>query len=154
MVERDTTHRTLERVTNDVVRRFSNLPVQPADDLIPLPSEECVCGRERFGGPMSGVVTVAAPVGLCQQMAGEAHQTDGASGDAMLCASATISELASTIAGRVIAALMPEQSYTLSRPVVERASYHDWVVMSCAGGTVRLSVAGRPLLASLILLPS
>lgn len=154
MFDRETTHLTLERVTNEVVRRFSDLPVQPADDLIPLPSEECVCGREHFGGPVSGIITVAAPVGLCQQMAGEAYWADSASGDAMLRASATIAELANAIAGRVMAALVPEQAFTLSTPVTERSSYHDWVVMSCAGGTVRLSVAGRPLLASMILLPS
>lgn len=154
MFDRETTHLTLERVTNDVVRRFSDLPVQPADDLIPLPSEECMCGREHFGGPVSGVITVAAPVGLCREMAGEAYQGDGTKGDAMLCASQTIAELANTIAGQVIEALLPEQAFTLSTPVTERSSYHDWVVMSCAGGTVRLNVAGRPLLASMILVPS
>lgn len=154
MFDCGTTHLTLERVTNDVVRRFSNLPVQPADDLIPLPSEECVCGRERFGGSMSGVLTVAAPVGLCRAMAAEALRASATGDDAMLCASQTIAELANTIAGQVIEALLPEESFTLSAPVTERSSYHDWVVMSCAGGTVRLNVAGRPLLTSLILLPA
>ena len=104
--------------------------------------------------PVSGVITVAAPVGLCREMAGEAYQGDGTKGDAMLCASQTIAELANTIAGQVIEALLPEQAFTLSTPVTERSSYHDWVVMSCAGGTVRLNVAGRPLLASMILVPS
>jgi len=154
MYERDSTHLTLERVTSDVVRHFSNLPVQPADDLIPLPSEECVVGREHFGGPMRGIITVAAPVGLCRDMAAWVPGTSSAGGDAMLCASQTIAELASAIAGHVIAALLPEQPFTLSAPVTERSSYHDWVVMSCAGGTVRLNVGGRPLLTSMILLPS
>lgn len=154
MITRDTTHSTLERVTEDVVRRFSSLPVRPAGDLIPLPSEECVVGRARFGGSVSGVLMVAAPVGLCQEMAAGAPRTGTASGDAMSCASRTIAELANTISGGIIAALMPGQSITFSPPVAERSSYHDWVVMSCAGGTVRLSVAGRPLLTSMLLLPS
>lgn len=154
MFDHNTTRLTLERVTNDVVRRFSNLPVQPADDLVPLPSEECVCGRARFGGSMSGIITVAAPVGLCHEMAVDTSPAGGASGDAMLYASLTIAELATTIAGNVITALLPEQPFTLSTPVTERSSYHDWVVMSCAGGTVRLNVAGRPLLTSLMLLPA
>lgn len=153
MFDRETTHHALERVTNDVVRHFSGLPVQPADDLIPLPSEECVCGREHFGGSVSGIITVAAPVGLCRQMAGDASQADGASSDAMLCASQTIAELVSSITSGVIAALLPEQSFTVSMPITERSSYHDWVVMSCSGGTVRLSVAGHPLLAMLSLRP-
>ncbi len=153
MFDRDTMHHTLERVTDDVVRRFSNLPVQPADDLIPLPSEECVVGRAHFGGPVSGIIMVAAPVGLCRQMAPEALRADDSAECAVLCASRAIGELANTIGGHLIAALWPEDQVTLSAPVTERSSYHDWVVMSCASGTVRLSVGDRPLLAALSLRP-
>ena len=153
MGTREIVYSTLERATTDVIRGFSGLPVQPADDVIPLPGEECVVGRAHFGAAMAGLITVAAPVGLCRRIAIGGVGNCDSSATIMACASQTIAALTADIAGYVLVALLPELAITLSPPVTERSSYHDWVVMSCAGGTVRLRVAGYPLLSS-VTLPS
>lgn len=140
---------TLTRVARDVIEQFANVLVEPADDEVAYASRECILGRTALHGGFTGVVSVAAPVGLCHAMAGVVLK-DGRTGDAGANrASHALAELVNIIAGNLAAAIEAPEHVWLSPPVVEESSRDDWVVMGGSTQTVRFNVEGWPLLASL-----
>lgn len=148
--EPETIQTMLARVARDVIEEFANVLVEPADDEVAYASRECMLGRTALHGGVTGVVSVAAPVGLCQAMAGGVLK-DGQSGDdaGTTRASHALAELVNIIAGNLATAIQAPEHVWLSPPVVEESSRDDWVVMGGSNQTVRFNVEGWPLLASL-----
>lgn len=149
VADEETAEQALLRVTRDVIERFANVFAEPADDAIALSSGECLISQACFHCRVVGVVSLAAPTGLCTAIASESAATAFTDVDLRADAALALGELARVVAGDIAGELDAGNSIRLSPSAVETLSFDDWMVLGNAQGTLRFNVEGWPLLASL-----
>lgn len=111
----------------------------------------CLLGCSCFHGPVAGLVSVAAPLNLCEALVAGILDGGTPCDDAELVARSVLGELANMIASQVALQLEPAEPVTMTPPTVERSTYADWITLDGSRDVVRLNVDGWPLLAMLSL---
>lgn len=141
---------TVERVVRDVLQRFTMVLAEPVEKLDPPVDGELLLGRTGLRGAVMGIVSVAAPLSLAREMAGNALGMDEADEDVLVRAADIIGEVANMVAGHVATEFDAREHTSLSPPIVTRLSAEGWTAMTTAEGIVRMDVEGYPLMASLL----
>lgn len=135
-----------------VSRVFSGLTYAQVRSQRENGSPDCCDGRllasVGMRGGVEGVVSIAAPVGLCADFARAqlGARTDVTDIDAL--AVSALAEIASVAAGCVATILEPVETTWLTPPAVSGSSSHEWDVMRVGRHTTVLEVDGREVLVS------
>jgi len=141
----------LSRAAHDVVHSFGTVLPEPADDLGEYTRGVCLLGCSCFHGPIAGLVSIAAPMRLCETMISGMLDGDNCGDLTEEMAESVLGELANMIASQVALQLEPAEPVMMAPPTVERSSCEDWVTLDGSRDVVRLNVDGWPLLAMLSL---
>ena len=139
----------LSRAAHAVVDSFGTVFPEPAEDHGEFSRGVCLLGCSCFHGPVAGLVSIAAPMHLCEAMM--AGMLDGGTccDETELMAQSVLGELTNMIASQVALQLEPAEQVLMAPPTVERSTYDDWVTLDGSRDIVRLNVDGWPLLALL-----
>lgn len=140
--------RIVDAVTLDVLEQFALVFAAPLSGGSGPATGECLLGRTGLRGAVTGIVSIAAPLELCREMACNILGADVSGDDAVLRATDTLGEVANMVAGHLATEIDPREHTSLSPPIVTRCSAEDWRTLDGALGTVRFDVEGWPLLAS------
>lgn len=138
----------LSRAARDVVDRFATVRSEPADEQGELSQGVCLLGCSCFHGPVAGLVSIAAPMRLCEAMVADLAGSEACCEDV---AASVLGELANMIASQVALELEPAEQVSMTPPTVERSTYADWITLDGSRDSVCLNVDGWPLLALLSL---
>lgn len=144
--EEQGTRGVLSRAAHGVVDCFATVFPERAEDMGELPRGVCLLGCSCFHGPVAGLVSIAAPMNLCEAMIAGMSGSDGCCEEA---AASVLGELANMIASQVALELEPAEAVMMTPPTVERSTYADWITIDGSRDSVRLNVDGWPLLALL-----
>ena len=109
----------------------------------------CLLASVGMRGAVDGVMSIAAPVELCAQLAAAQMNACG-DGDADVAelAVSVLAEIASMSAGCVATTLQPVETTWLTPPAVTNSSSQEWDVLRVARNTAVLDVEGRQVLVS------
>lgn len=140
--------RIVDSVTLDVLEHFALVFASPIDGSAGSATGECLLGRTGLRGAVTGILSVAAPVELCREMACNVLGSEVSGEDAVLRATDALGEVANMVAGHLATEIDPREHTSLSPPIVTRCTSDDWIVLDASAGTVRFDVEGWPLLAS------
>lgn len=141
----------LSRAAHVVAGSLGSVLPDPADDIGEHTRGVCLLGCSCFHGPVAGLVSIAAPVRLCEAMFASTFGADACFELTEQVAQSVLGELTNMIASQVALELEPTEPVTMAPPTVERSTYEDWVTLDGARDVVRLNVGGWPLLAMLSL---
>jgi len=141
----------LSRAAHVVADSLGSVLPDPADDFGEHARGACLLGCSCFHGPVAGLVSIAAPMRLCEAMFAGMLGADACCELTEQMAQSVLGELTNMIASQVALQLEPAEPVTMAPPTVERSSYEDWVTLDGARDVVRLNVGGWPLLAMLSL---
>jgi len=115
-------------------------------------SHDCGDGRllasVGMRGGVEGVVSIAAPIGLCADFARAQLGAGRCDTDIDALAISALAEIASVAAGCVATSLEPVETTWLTPPAVSGSSSHEWDVMRVGRHTTVLDVDGREVLVS------
>lgn len=142
---------TIEHVSCEVLGEFARLSVEPSEYRFDLAADDFLLGSTGVSGAVTGVVSVAAPLGLCRQLACRAFGADGDDEVALNWAHDALGELSNVIAGCLVSELQPHGRTVFMPPLVTSPSADDWYVLGFANSTVCLTVEGWPFLTSFVL---
>ncbi|MBN2247493.1 MAG: response regulator [Coriobacteriia bacterium] len=138
----------VQEVVCDVLERFTLMFAEPVGGACPAPTGELLLARTGLRGALMGIVSVAAPVDLATEMAGNALGMDESDEDIMLRAADVLGEVVNMVGGHLASAFDCHEHTAVSPPIVTRFLSGDWAAMEALSSVVRLDVEGRPVLAS------
>lgn len=141
----------LSRAAYDVAFSLGTVLPESADDLGEYTRGVCLLGCSCFHGPVAGLVSIAAPMHLCEAMFADVLGADACCDVTEQMAQSVLGELTNMIASQVALQLEPAEPVMMAPPTVERSTYEDWVTLDGSRDVVRLNVGGWPLLAMLSL---
>lgn len=151
MVEAREARGMLSRTVIDVVDCFATVFPGPAAHPGEFSSGDYLLGCSCFHGPVVGLVSIAAPMRLCEAIIAGMFDVETCCAQAESIAQSVLGELANMIASQVALALEPAEPVLMTPPTVERSTYDDWATLDGSRDSVRLNVEGWPLLALLSL---
>lgn len=148
IIDPDDHSQALAEIAVDTLERFALMYAEPSGDVSALCAEDEVLHcTMRFSGPCTGVLSLAAPLGLCRTIAENALGVEG--GVDVNAAADTLGELANMIAGAFNTNHDSGVRTRLTPPEVRRAEHATWARMAADPGTLALLVEERPLLVSM-----
>ena len=140
----------------EVLERFVMMAGAPASADFSKPDREhadLLQASMVFRGGVAGALTIAAPYGLCLEMAANALGVDS---DDELCAEKAadmLGEVLNMTCGCLVLGLEPERPTTLTPPVVIGMDVADWEQLASLAATTALDIEGHPALLSCVLRP-
>jgi len=141
------TRAILENIVCDVLNQLIGVRAYTCAEAQLPPVNQCMLACVGIRGALTGVLSVAAPLALCVEMAGDVLSASFAhAGYAR--AECAIGEIANVMAGRMALDMEPVEHTWLSPPAVMRSAWEDWAVLCGSNGTACFDVNGKPLLVS------
>lgn len=139
----------------EVLERFVMMDGAPAGADLPEVDlgDDLLQASMVFRGAVTGALTLAAPVGLCAEMAANAV---GAEPDYDLYserAADALGEVLNMTCGCLVLGLEPERPTDLTPPVVLGMDVAEWERLAGLTATIPLNIEGRPALLSCVLRP-
>jgi len=147
---------TLQAAFTEVLEQFVLMDGAPAGTDLPEPSssgESLLNASMTFTGPISGVMTVAAPHSVCVEMAANAMGVDPEDEDAVWKAGDALSEVLNMTCGALTIDLEPDRPTDLAPPLVVAMERAEWEHLAQSSSTIGFEVEGRPVLVSCTLRP-
>ncbi len=145
-------HAVFVKVLSDVLERFAFMFVEGREEIDgSVEKGEYLYAAISFSGRTQGAVSLAAPEGLCREMAANVL---GVSADEMedTFGEDALKELLNIVCGELTVALFGNKEvYNLTIPQLYRIDSGKWREMLADHGIVRLSIEGKMLLANLML---
>jgi len=148
-------HSTLvDDVVRTVLERFTFMYGEhvPRSDVLPL-EEEALLARMTFTGSVEGVMSIAAPLSLCRQMAVNILGSDIPPHTLLEKEADALGEVLNMACGQISTALDERAVIDLTPPIVTRLSAEDWQRILDASSTFPFNVEGWPALLSLAVRP-
>ncbi len=140
----------------NVLERFVMMDGAPAGTDLPQldPADgELLQASMVFRGAVSGALTLAAPYGLCLEMAANALGVDLGSDLCAEQAEDVLGEVLNMTCGYLVLGLEPERPTDLTPPIVVGMDIPEWGRLSALAATIAVDVEGRPALLSCVLRP-
>lgn len=138
----------VDEVFNQVLETFAFSFPEPAqmDAMVADAESELVCATISFSGAVSGTLSVAAPSGLCAELAANILGVEVRDPDALRKGPDTLGEIANIAAGHLATRIDPHGHTHLHPPVVARMELLEWSRTRDAGGARGYLVEEQPVL--------
>jgi two-component system chemotaxis response regulator CheY len=147
---RDEHGELLEDVFRTVLERFTFMYGEAAEVReLPGPEGDLMLARITFSGALDGAMELAAPLGLCREMAMNVLGEDSGPDVSTEAAADALGEVLNMACGHIATALTTDAAARVAPPVVVRLPAEHWRRMLDAAGTVGFLVEDRPVLMSL-----
>lgn len=140
----------------DVLERFVMVYGAPAgSDLPPTLCDDgdLLQASMTFSGGVSGIMTMAAPLDVCLEMAGNAMGIEADDEGAMEKACDALGEILNMTCGNLVLALEPDKQTHLTPPVVLGMDLFEWEYLRTSQTTLPFDVEGAPMLVSCMIRP-
>jgi two-component system, chemotaxis family, chemotaxis protein CheY len=140
----------LETVMTRVLGQFAMMYAEAVEsDGEAPPDGDLVRAHIAFSGAATGALTLAAPRGLCLQMAANATGMDVDDEYARPRSADAFGEVVNMACGLIATSLEGHRETALSPPEVAAMTRDEWAAMGAGAGTVRFVVEDQPMLAAL-----
>lgn len=152
----ETATSALQSAFAEVLERFVLMDGAPGGAELPEPAEEdgdLFQASMTFRGAVTGAMTLAAPYGLCLEMAANAIGVDPTDSTAGAKAGDALGEVLNMTCGCLVMELEPDRPTDLTPPVVLGMEESEWDYLAQSSATVGFIVEGRPALVSCVLRP-
>jgi CheY-specific phosphatase CheX len=138
----------VDEVFNEVLETFAfSFPeVAEPETLVTDAGEDLVCATISFSGAVSGTLSVAAPSGLCAELAANILGVEVHDPDALRKGPDTLGEIANIAAGHLATRIDPHGHTHLHPPVVARMEPLEWSRTRDACGARGYLVEEHPVL--------
>jgi CheY-specific phosphatase CheX len=146
-MSRSTVVTTLETTVGGVLNGLIGSEVAHGGDCRSS-AGQCLLACVGMRGGVAGVVSVAAPLDLCADIARDRFGVTGASGADREVLESILGEIASVAAGCMATCLEAVESTWLTPPVVTHTTPEEWNVIGGARNTSVFDVDGRQVLVS------
>lgn len=140
----------------EVLERFVMMDGAPAGMELPELNrydEDLLQASMVFRGAVTGALTLAAPIGLCIEMAANAVGMDPDENVHAEQAADALGELLNMTGGLLVHDLEPDCPTDLTPPVVVGMEVAEWEQLATMAATIPLAIEGRPALLSCVLRP-